>query len=737
MRSAFYLLILICLAMCGLASIATWLSCGITSAAVLFAALLNALAPRYRRLKRFKLSLSALLTATTLIALIAEEWHVGRGDYDSWLLRFTIDLIFLLFTWRACSHDSRPKRMQVVILSMLPLAAMAYTLEAVTYFLCLFSYGITFLACLSIEAFSAPNAGAVAEIARSADREKVPQRRDFNIPGFAKQFVVTLAVVFLMSFTAFFLLPRHEQNVAFVSTASKSQSNAISDIDLNQTGDIELDQTLVFTSNIPKTGQPHYWRLDVQDAFDGVKWTSAAAQEMPAHYRQKSDRWFRVEFTQSWKDKRLPTLPGTLQIKRLDDDSEQSVRFFQNANSLWLQWGYRRAAAEGFQFALPQNAPDNFVLKAVTTHGRTRHVWPDITPLLNLALGRDPNTRVVYRDRIYYNPSLIWPKNERDPYFAAIRDHALKITRDYDDNLEKAAAISAYLQANYQYSLSRPERLLPVVVDFLFNQKFGHCELFSTTMVVLLNSLRIPARNVSGFMSSEYHDGLNYVRALNAHSWVEVYDENTDTWVRFDPTPPGGAVNSDVSLFTRFNDWFLTYKSKELYAWIPKHSRDIALFLLMLLTAISTYFAVLRWLRIKLISAVISASVIGLALFVVVIISGPVPLLIALALCTAAATFACYRASQTPVNELWHSAIKRFREEIGSSQPELAQASLEFLWERARSGRLDDVDAFFKAAIIALYSCPQPNNLSFPKKFRVVRNIRTLLLRALSQLRKS
>ena len=151
---------------------------------------------------------------------------------------------------------------------------------------------------------------------------------------------------------------------------------------------------------------------------------------------------------------------------------------------------------------------------------------------------------------------------------------------------------------------------------------------------------------------------------------------------------------------------------------------------------IAAFFATLRWIELKLRSACVAFIFAMLTFIALAFVSGFVALIIAIALSLLAVMAACFRFSAQSENQLWHRAVKRFREDTKSSHPDISGASLEELWQRSCSGRMDDVDAFFRAAIHALYSCPPSNNLSFPRKFRVVRTIRTLLLRALSQLRR-
>jgi transglutaminase-like putative cysteine protease len=49
---------------------------------------------------------------------------------------------------------------------------------------------------------------------------------------------------------------------------------------------------------------------------------------------------------------------------------------------------------------------------------------------------------------------------------------------------------------------------------------------------------------VNGFLPGEYNEaaGAFTVRQSDAHSWVEVYFPQTNSWVTFDPTPPAGRA---------------------------------------------------------------------------------------------------------------------------------------------------------------------------------------------------
>src|SRR5690349_10019444 len=109
---------------------------------------------------------------------------------------------------------------------------------------------------------------------------------------------------------------------------------------------------------------------------------------------------------------------------------------------------------------------------------------------------------------------------------------------------DAAKAIESYLQRQYGYSLEMKASGPDPLADFLFNVRSGHCEYFSTAMTVLLRTHGVAARVVNGFLPGEYNRaaGAFTVRQSDAHSWVEVYFPQTNSWVTFDSTPPAGRV---------------------------------------------------------------------------------------------------------------------------------------------------------------------------------------------------
>jgi len=109
---------------------------------------------------------------------------------------------------------------------------------------------------------------------------------------------------------------------------------------------------------------------------------------------------------------------------------------------------------------------------------------------------------------------------------------------------DEARAVEAYLRNNLGYTLEMKAGGADPLADFLFHVKQGHCEYFATAMAVMLRTLGIPTRVVNGFLPGEYNEaaGAFTVRQSDAHSWVEVYFPQTNSWVTFDPTPATGRA---------------------------------------------------------------------------------------------------------------------------------------------------------------------------------------------------
>src|SRR5919112_874508 len=120
------------------------------------------------------------------------------------------------------------------------------------------------------------------------------------------------------------------------------------------------------------------------------------------------------------------------------------------------------------------------------------------------------------------------------------RELASRLTAGTTKPYDAVYKMNEYLKRSYPYDLSIPpqDQDMDAVEYFLFEQKRGYCEQFSSSLAVMARSLGIPARVATGYAPGEYNPftGLYEIRASDAHAWVEVYFPGYG-WSTFDPTP--------------------------------------------------------------------------------------------------------------------------------------------------------------------------------------------------------
>jgi transglutaminase-like putative cysteine protease len=139
---------------------------------------------------------------------------------------------------------------------------------------------------------------------------------------------------------------------------------------------------------------------------------------------------------------------------------------------------------------------------------------------------------------------------------------AAQIVADKKTTYDQVKAVEAYLQQNYTYdtkNIGYPKKGQDFVDHFLFDQKYGYCDHFSTSMVIMLRSVGIPARWVKGYAPGEVLDGGSeggpmtvIVRNKHAHSWVEVFFPGAG-WIPFEPTA-GFSMGQSVESATFVQD---------------------------------------------------------------------------------------------------------------------------------------------------------------------------------------
>lgn len=300
---------------------------------------------------------------------------------------------------------------------------------------------------------------------------------------------------------------------------------------------LQQDNSLAFTAVTPRLT---YWRGEAKSFYTGQGW--AAVNDPPA------------AFVPNQAERQEDSRPGSAAYALV----RQEIRIASPSLNRQLFAGGELKRVTSMQSAEGKPIPTEWVWKQDVTD---RYMVPALTdPLVSYEVDA-----LVLTDRTVpaADAGTGYAEGVRNRYLqlpASLPDRVRRLAEQLTAGLQtpyaKAEAIERYLREHYPYSLegTRAAGENEDFVDrFLFEQKNGYCDHFSTAMAVLLRSAGVPARWVKGFAPGEAvsraaADGderyIVQVRQKHAHSWVEAYFPSVG-WVPFEPTPgftlTGGA----------------------------------------------------------------------------------------------------------------------------------------------------------------------------------------------------
>ena len=172
-------------------------------------------------------------------------------------------------------------------------------------------------------------------------------------------------------------------------------------------------------------------------------------------------------------------------------------------------------------------------------------------PVGDAYLARDGNARRGYTMRYARDLPPLLPDAD---YNAWVRAHDLELPdrvraglqawwdqharrTDFSDNAELARYAAELVSQCAVYSRT-PDRM-PEGADFcswfLNEAEKGYCVHFASCCAALLRSMGVPARYVTGYICSTQANRTIQVSSLQAHAWVEIYDQGR--WIPVEPTP--------------------------------------------------------------------------------------------------------------------------------------------------------------------------------------------------------
>jgi transglutaminase-like putative cysteine protease len=357
------------------------------------------------------------------------------------------------------------------------------------------------------------------------------------------------------------------------------------EVDLNHTGRLELDDEIAFqVAAFDAAGQTkvdlpvdQHWRSTVLDWYEHGTWTMLhlAPGNSPLTQQKLPDfgpDQFFLDFTVQ------PRRAGTLVLA---DPIRFGPRFTPRLPVISLDDAQQRLFAEQWSTLLPVELNERKreyryrqVLSARGDASRTaaEQLYPEnaIRFLQTLPAQLDADLQSWTIDllrRLSQQPRYHLPPIVR----ALLKSNTKTLLVAKEEWEATARALTDYLahsgEFTYSLEITRQDRSIDPILDFLQNVKTGHCERYAAALASILRSVGIPARIVKGFLGWDSKgDGQYVVRHRHAHAWVEILVPRSSRpvrrglmfgqqyyydWLTLDPTPeasgaaaPGASLNN-------------------------------------------------------------------------------------------------------------------------------------------------------------------------------------------------
>ena len=459
-------------------------------------------------------------------------------------LTATVHLVFFLAVVKILTAKTNRDYLYTAIIALLELLAAALLSIQLNFFLFLglfLLFGVATLSSAEIRRSIEAVEGRSGQIARRERRRLSP-----SLASLATG--VTLGVLLLTS-ALFFLLPR-TANAALRHLASKGYylpgfSNQVL---LGQIGEIKTHSTPVMHVRVYNNGgrlDPRAkWRGAALSDFDGKRWYNAS----DVGERLRIGRDGRVMLADDAQRRRPgKRLTYRVDLRGLDSDA---LFFAGDPEALNVNLSSVIRTPNG-----------NYRAGIGAGDGLRYDVWSFFETAADLEPAADGGIPAAIRAGYLQLPSL-------DPRIPAL---AREMTAGQASIGDRAKALETGLQRRYGYTLELPKTPVPdPLAYFLFARKKGHCEYFASAMAVMLRTIGIPARLVTGFQSGALNPitELYVIRASDAHSWVEAYLPGRG-WTVFDPTPADPSAQS-VSIWARLG-WYADAADTFWQEWVVSY----------------------------------------------------------------------------------------------------------------------------------------------------------------------
>ncbi|HEY7366802.1 MAG TPA: transglutaminaseTgpA domain-containing protein [Methylomirabilota bacterium] len=447
-------------------------------------------------------TLDPVLTAAVAAFAVVDVLYLAARVFDA-LVRFLVLLVLLrLLTAR----NSRECRDAGLLAFFMPVASAAVSLGVWFSFVFVgFLVAGTMLLVLGHELAEAERSGGPAA-ARA-----LPAGRGMLTLGLAAaggSLLVTLAL--------FFVIPRIGEATLALTAPSRRMIVGFSDrVELGAIGELETDSSVAMRIRVGDVSlTPHLinelrWRGVVLDYFDGHAWTIARRRRAPL---------------------------GRAAL------SEAEGRGVPGAGLLLTQEVFLEPIGTDTLFAAPR------VLRARVPVGTALVDDMGALSMSHAASRLEYTVESIVGGRALerLSPTAHTRFLQLPPVAPRIATLAQEVTASSVGPAAAAQALTEYLRRDFKYTLSLERTTtLPPLEEFLFARRAGNCEYFASALAVMLRSLGIPARVVTGFQRGEWNPYGEYflVRMSDAHAWVEAYIAGSG-WLTLDPSPRDESVTA-------------------------------------------------------------------------------------------------------------------------------------------------------------------------------------------------
>ncbi len=454
---------------------------------------------------------TTVLTLIYVVVALADYFFLSRS-----FLGTTLHLALFLIVVRLFSLRRPRDHYMLAVLSFgMVLAAAVLTVGSV--FLLSFS-AFLLVAIVTFVLMEMRHSVAAEQNAQDPRVAAPAQRMAYGLLAIAPALML---MILAGSFLIFFLLPRVSSRYMSAYSPTNDVSTGFTDhVELGRIGQIQQSSAVVMHIEIQDDQQGAYdlkWRGIALSDFDGRIWTNSYPQ---IQLRPAIDGTYRL--APLVDPRSIAAGAGRVLRYRVLMEPVGTTVFFLAERPRSLKGNFRQVTTD----------PAGAVYDLDTEHPINRYEAESQLPVIDgEELRLAPNTAPPALDKYLELP----------PLDIRISKLAEEITARAPSNYDKAVALEQYLSTHFGYTLELP-RTVPrdPLANFLFERKIGHCEYFASSMAVMLRSLHIPSRMITGFHGGEFNDltGQYVVRASDAHSWVEAYFPGSG-WISFDPTPGG------------------------------------------------------------------------------------------------------------------------------------------------------------------------------------------------------